>query len=52
MGGYNCDWVLHFDVNTLFFFLFQELIVHDLSDSNDSSDEKMMITFGEDGDSN
>lgn len=33
--------------------LFQDMsIVHDLSDSNDSSDEKMMITFGEDGDSN
>lgn len=25
---------------------------HELSESNDSSDEKMMITFGEDGDSN
>lgn len=44
----------NFDINGFCFepFLFQELIVHDLSDSNDSSDEKMMITFGEDGDSN
>lgn len=40
--------------NYLRFFLYLQHLSdhHELSESNDSSDEKMMITFGEDGDSN